>query len=49
MLERLRVDPAGPVVLGPAGAVMVLVAVVATFVPARHASHAAPSALLRSE
>jgi predicted permease len=40
---------ADPLVLGTAAAIMVLVAVVATFLPARHASQADPSALLRAE
>jgi putative ABC transport system permease protein len=38
-----------PLVLGAAAAAMVIVAVAATFVPARTASHADPSALLRAE
>ena len=38
-----------PLVLGAAAALMLLVAALATFLPARTASHADPSALLRAE
>lgn len=40
---------ADPLVLGSAGALMLIVAVLATWIPAAAASRADPNALLRSE
>ncbi len=41
--------PSDPFVLGAAGVLMLIVAAVATFLPARSASRADPTALLRAE